>query len=270
MKEQKEKAMSDKIREIIVSNNLMTDWYMSIFFKDDIECTQFVIRTILDKSDLIVESVSTQVQLANVGNREVRLDVYAIDSTGKRFNIEIQKRDEGADFKRAVYHLSMINTHSLEKGQDFKELPETYVIFITENDVRGGNKPIYKYEFLDIETGESIDCGQHIIYVNGANKDTSTALGRLIHDFFCTEAKDMYNEELANKTKFLKESEEGAKRMGGSIAELLEMGRAEGREEGIIENAKAMLKDNLPIEKIAQYTNLSIEKIEELKKILKI
>lgn len=80
----------------------------------------------------------------------------------------------------------------------------------------------------------------------------------------------MYNEELANKTRFLKESEEGAKRMGGSIAELLEMGRAEGREEGIIENAKAMLKDNLPIEKIAQYTNLSIEKIEELKKILKI
>lgn len=266
----KEQSEDNKrvIREIIASSNLMVDWYMSLFFKDDIECTQTVVRTILDKPDLVVESVKTQEILKNIAGREVRLDIYAIDSTGKRFNIEIQRQDKGADFKRAVYNLSIINTNSLNKRQDFKDLPEIYVIFITENDVRHGNRPIYRYEFTDIDTGENVDCGQHIIYVNGANKDTSTALGRLMHDFFCTEAKDMYDEELAKKAKYLKETREGEKRMGGSIEELMKMGEERGAFATAIANATSMLKDNLSIEKIAQYTNLSIEKIEELKKSL--
>ena len=35
----------------------------------------------------------------------------------------------------------------LKPGEDFKDLPETYVIFITENDVIGGNLPdIYNRE----------------------------------------------------------------------------------------------------------------------------
>ena len=41
-------------------------------------------------------------------------------------------------------------------------------------------------------------------------------------------------------------------------------GRAEGKAEGKAEDAKAMLKDGLPLEKVMAYTGLSKEEVEAL------
>lgn len=54
--------------------------------------------------------------------------------------IEIQRADKGADPKRARYHSSILDAHLLRPNDDFKDLPETYVIFITGNDVIGDNE----------------------------------------------------------------------------------------------------------------------------------
>ena len=86
----------------------------------------------------------------------------------------------------------------LQPSEDFNDLPETYVIFITENDVIGGNQPIYTIERQIINMGQPFNDGEHIIYVNGANKDSVTKLGKLMHDFFCTDP-DLY--EAAKKEK---------------------------------------------------------------------
>ena len=37
----------------------------------------------------------------------------------------------------------------------------------------------------------------------------STALGRLMHDFFCMDPDDMNYQQLAKKARFFKENEEG-------------------------------------------------------------
>ena len=47
-----------------------------------------------------------------------------------------------------------------------------------------------------------------IIYVNSQIKD-ETALGKLMHDFACTNAKDMYYEVLADRVHYFKEDEKG-------------------------------------------------------------
>ena len=47
--------------------------------------------------------------------------------------------------------------------------------------------------------------------------------------------------------------------------EAIEEGLAEGRAEGRAEVARGMLADGIPVDKIAKYTNLSIEEIEALK-----
>ena len=67
--------------------------------------------------------------------RSIYLDVYAEDSEGTRYNIEIQQSNDGAYFRLARFHMGTIDVHSLKAGQDFKELPECYVIFITREDV---------------------------------------------------------------------------------------------------------------------------------------
>jgi predicted transposase/invertase (TIGR01784 family) len=50
-----------------------------------------------------------------------------------------------------------------------------------------------------------------------------------------------------------------------AIEEGLVEGRAEGRAESRAEVARGMLADGMPVDKIAKYTNLSIEEIEALK-----
>ena len=61
---------------------------------------ELVPQILLDKPDLQVLEV--QVFRGNLLNRSVRLDIMACDSTGKRYNIEVQRSGRGADPRRAV------------------------------------------------------------------------------------------------------------------------------------------------------------------------
>ncbi|MGN0485060.1 MAG: PD-(D/E)XK nuclease family transposase [Lachnospiraceae bacterium] len=151
----------------------------------------------------------------------VRLDIHAIDSEQKKYNIEIQRADKGAGAKRARFNSSIIDANSLPAGKDFDELPETYVIFITENDVLGGNKPIYHIERTIKETGQPFGDEAHIVYVNGAFRDDSE-IGQLMHDFSCTDPSDMYYELLAKKTRFFKEDEKGVQAMCKIVEDLID------------------------------------------------
>ena len=87
------------------------------------------------------------------------------------------------------------------------------MIFITENDVIGKGKPIYRIERRIDDTDELFDDGEHIVYVNGEAKKASTELGKLMHDFFCTDPDDMHYKELAEKVRYFKEDEKGVASM---------------------------------------------------------
>ena len=95
----------------------------------------------------------------------------------------------GADRKLARYHSSI---HDLFRtGDDFSNLPDPFVIFITEKEVIGRDKPLYRIESRIKETNEPVVDGKHIVYVNGANKDAFTEHAKLMHDFICTVPDDI-------------------------------------------------------------------------------
>ena len=131
----------------------------------------------------------------------VRLDILAVDKQEQVYNIEIQRNDKVAGVKRARYNSSLIDANVTELGDQYQKLNETYVIFITENDVLGENLPIYHVDRIIRETGKMLNDQSHIIYVNSQIKD-GTALGKLMHDFTCTSAKDMYYEVLADRVHY--------------------------------------------------------------------
>lgn len=197
------------------------------------------------------------------------LDVFATDSNNMRYDIEIQRADRGASPKRARYNSSLIDDQVLIAGDSYEVLPETYVIFITENDVIGKGRPIYHIERMITETGEAFEDGSHIVYVNAAYKDDSQ-LGKLMHDFSCANPNDMNYSVLAQKTRYFKEDTKGVTHMCRIMEEMCAEVRAEGFADGkanaevAIKNAIRMLKDGLQVEKISQYTELPVEKVEEL------
>lgn len=210
----------------------MDDTFMRCLFKDNIELTELVLRIILSKKDLSVTKVETQADMKCVtGARSICLDAAATDSEGIKYDIEVQRANDGARPERARYHSSVMDIENLDAGQEFEELPTTYIIFITEKDVFGKGESCYIIESVNITTGELFNDRKHVIYVNGSYEGDSD-IGKLMHDFRCSNPDDMYYDLVKTKTKYLKESEEGVLHMCKIMEEALEQ---EARETRVID-----------------------------------
>ncbi len=240
---------------------LLDDDFLTKCFEGDTASIELVLQIVLEKPDLKVLDVRTQVFVENLLNRSVRLDILATDSTGAKLNVEVQRSDKGAGRKRARYNSSMMDANLLKKGEDFDKLPETWVIFITENDVMGKGLPLYPIERCFLGTGERFEDGSHILYVNGAYRG-DTPIGKLMHDFSCTDAADMYYGTLADRVRFFKESKEGIEIMCRAMEDM----RNQTLKEGMINVAKKMLEDGtITLEKIAEFVGLSVEEVKKIK-----
>ena len=240
---------------------LIDDDFMTIFFDGYIEGTELLLKIILNRDDLKVTDVKTQKQLNNLDGRSIWLDIYASDSTGAKHDIEIQRANKGANPKRARYHSSMVDSDMLKEGEDFTDLRDNYVIFITEKDVIGTNRPIYHIDRVILEDNIQFEDGEHIIYVNGSYRAKNTALGKLMSDFFCTDAKDMCYKELADRVRMFKETKKGVDYM----CDILDEMKNEAKLENKIETAQKMIKaGKLSLEEIAEYSGLSLDKVREL------
>jgi len=156
----------------------------------------------------------------------------------------------------------------LQKGEDFYQLPETYVIFITEHDVIGKGQAVYRVERYFAGTNEPFGDGSHILYVNGAYRDDSP-IGKLMHDFSCTEASEMHYAVLAERVRYFKESKEGSAIMCKVIEDMRREEREEGRQEGRQENMNAIARRMLTagryaLEEIAEISGLSLDEVRKL------
>ena len=255
--EQKHQEDLQRLRDF----RLLDDDFLTKCFEGDTASIELVLQIVLEKPDLKVLDVRTQVFVENLLNRSVRLDILATDSTGAKLNVEVQRSDKGAGRKRARYNSSMMDANLLKKGEDFDKLPETWVIFITENDVMGKGLPLYPIERCFLGTGERFEDGSHILYVNGAYR-RDTPIGKLMHDFSCTDAADMYYGTLADRVRFFKESKEGIEIMCRAMEDM----RNQTLKEGMKEVALRMLAaGKYALEEIVNISGLSLEEVKQLK-----
>ncbi len=211
------------------------DDFMRCLFKDNIPLVEMVLRIITGKQDLKILKCETQKDMKRLaGARSICLDAYGTDAAGKKYDLEIQRADLGADPHRARYHSSVMDVENLDANQKFEELPDTYTIFITEKDFYKMNEPIYVIERINLTAKRPFADGEHILYVNGEYRDDSE-IGKLMHDFGCTNADDMHYPLMAEKTRYLKENQKGVSDMCKVIEDMRAEERAEGRAEGRVE-----------------------------------
>ena len=233
------------------------DTFMRAMFKENLPLAQMVLRIILNKEDLVLTSCNTQADLKRVtGARSICLDAYGTDSEGKKYDIEVQRGDEGAAVRRARYHASAIDVENLDSGDKFEELPDTYVIFITENDVLGQGKPVYKIERVIMGSDSSFNDGSYIIYVNGSYRGND-AIGRLMHDFNCSNADDMNYQLMAERTRYLKDNPKGVAEMCKQMEELRQQSALETKKEISLN----MHAKHYPVKDIAEIAQVSVEQV---------
>ena len=101
--ENKSEERKQELNKIIDGLSLLDDDFMSIVFDRNIEATEFLLNIILERDDMEVIEVIGQREYRNpvIGGRSIRIDIYAKDSSGKIYDIEVQRSDEGADVHRA-------------------------------------------------------------------------------------------------------------------------------------------------------------------------
>ena len=262
-----------RYREIIKNFTLMSDTFMRNVFKH-IECVEYVLQVIMDRKDLRVVDSVVQKDYKNLQGRSAILDCVARDVENKRYDVEVQQKNEGASPKRSRYHSGLVDMNTLEAGHEFDELPDSYVIFITRGDVLGLGFPVSHIGRKIEEADQDFGDGSYIIYVNAAMQDEKTELGRLMHDFHCKDADEMYSEVLARRVRELKETEEGVRSMCQEMDEIYnegmlrgeKIGEKRGEERGEKKAKKAtalsLAEMGLPVEQIARGVKESVSIVQ--------
>ena len=133
-----------------------------------------------------------------------------------------------------------------------------YVIFITENDVLGEGKAVYRIDrYIDGKRLFGDDA--HIVYVNGAYRGAD-AIGDLMHDFFCRNSGEMKADVLSSRAKYLKENEPEVAKMSYVVEELINKTN--------IDTAAGMLAGGLITEdKIESFFRFTPEQMAEVREL---
>ena len=114
---------------------------------------QRVIERLLDIEvlDIVYQEEEKSIDV-RLDSKSIRLDVYVNDENGTVFNIEMQTtRDMYELSKRTRYYQALIDIDLLEKGQKYKVLNDTYIIFICSFPVFDGQRHKYTFRNLCVE-----------------------------------------------------------------------------------------------------------------------
>ncbi|MBS4981375.1 MAG: Rpn family recombination-promoting nuclease/putative transposase [Lachnospiraceae bacterium] len=224
------------LKELTIKDNFMFGAVMM----DENNCKGFLERVL----EMPIDRVEVSREKSIVYHPEykgVRLDVYAKDEYRTHYNVEMQIEKKAAIGKRSRYYQSQMDMELLLTGEDYSELPDTYVIFICDFDPFGKEKYRYTFAMKCKESKETnLEDGRKILFLNthGKNegevpKELVTFLKYVKADLAGSEEEfhDPYVEQLQRFIRRIKESREMEERFM-IFEEMLKEERAEGREEG--------------------------------------
>ena len=253
------------------------DYIFCRVLSQNLEITKELLEILLDiKIDHVEQAASQKENKVDYYGKGVRFDVYVKDGTGRCFDIEIQTSHYSNLAKRARYYQSVMDVDSLDSGESYKTLKDSYVIFLCLGDPFGKGLPVYTFRYRAEEDNTiAMGDGTVNIFFNAKLYDKMNSVERRnFFEYLCKQKTESdFTENLANKVKSVKTSSD-EKRVYMTFEEMVEerfnegksVGLEEGREETRIETAKNFLKNGISPDLIAKCTGLSLEKVLELQK----
>jgi predicted transposase/invertase (TIGR01784 family) len=238
-------------------------------------------------------------------SKSVRMDVYVKDGTGRTFDVEMQTTHKTNLPKRARYYQSIMTVDSLQRGSDYNQLNDSFVIFLCLHDPFGKNLPIYSFKNVCAEKSDlELRDGTKIIFFNAEKSDTMP--GRELRNFFnflkshtdhdedsafvqklknlvdeSNEKEDVRKRKMTLEYEINEAAQERAKElavgmahdmaqnMAVGIAEEMAVGMAENiASERLFETARNFIQAGVSLDVVARSTGLSREQVERLKESL--
>lgn len=208
------------------SLSLMSDYYFTAFMQENIPCMQVMLRVFTDSKDLEVTGVHAQHVVKNGDTgRGVRYDCLVHTKEHGDYDIEIENWPNGALELRMRYYAVMLDKENLKKGEKYNNLPPITIIVISPEDIAGKGEAITYvgrvYMKSATEVGESpqrFDDKELFMFVNAGYQDTSTPVGKIIHDLTVANSKPKMVKEFQDAMDRYMSTEEGRMEMSGKLA----------------------------------------------------
>jgi hypothetical protein len=95
-----------EVEKTLDNLTLMDDDLMNKVFDGNIEATTLLLKIILERDDITVNSVKGQVEMQNplYGGRSIIADIHVVDAEKNHINVEVQRSKSGSHVRRARFH----------------------------------------------------------------------------------------------------------------------------------------------------------------------
>ncbi len=147
----------------------------------------------------------------DIDARSVRLDIYVKDNKNIVYDIEMQVSDTQELPERSRYYQGMIDLQLMDRGQFYKKLNRSYIIFICPFDAYGKGRHIYTFGNICKED-KSISMGDGAVKIllnaNGTQDDVSKELKAFLDYVAGKKPEDSFVEKLEEAVKEAKKNRE--------------------------------------------------------------
>ena len=278
---EKELTPLEKWNSLTLANNFI---FCKVLEENPDVCKELLEMLLDIKIDRIEQPKSEQTFKTDFDSRGIRLDVYVKDGTGRCFDIEIQTSNYMRLEKRARYYQGLMDVDSIQSGQEYSALKDSYVIFLCLGDAFGYRLPVYTFRYRAEEDKNILmNDGTVNIFFNATMYDKMQSENlRSFFRYLCGKNSDdnftdrlsalvervkmnaqwrhrymTIEQEIKLQARYL--AQDMAKNMANDIVQ-------SKVDESKLETAKKMLENNIPAEIVAKCTGMEISQVDKLKK----
>ena len=262
-------TLEEKWKNATIANNFI--FYKVMHNNPDV-CKELLEILLQIKINHITMHTEESIEV-DYGKKGVRLDVYAVGSS-QAYNLEMQATDTEELPERARYYQGILDVQELNQGDDYKDLKDSYVIFICVPDIFGKGLAKYTFENLCMENPDiKLNDRAYKYFFIAKNYDTilddkQKAFLKLV---MSPDAKgsNSFTEKISKLVEEAKQNSQWRKQFMDLEREKARKFR-EGKAEGKQEDAIALLKEGDSPEKVSRCIGLPLEKVLELQKSIEL
>ena len=259
--------MSKKFEELEIRDDFM----FGVIMRNPKYCKPFL-ETVLGVKISRIEYPKSQETIdLSSDAKSVRLDLYVEDGQGTIYSVEMQTTLDYNIPKRMRYYQGMIDLSILEKGDNYKNLRRSMVIFVCTFDLFGKGRHVYTFENRCVQEPNLLlgdDTVKIILNTKGTMNDVSPEMKRLLDFIDGKEPEDEYTRDLAEAVKSVRNNEKWRldyMTLQMNYQEKYEQGAEQEKRQSALRMIEA---GKLSSEEIALYSGLALEQVLELEKEL--
>ena len=246
------------------------DFMFCKVMQDEGICKEFLEMVLANEIGKIAYLSPQNTVAAGIEAKSVRLDLLIKDEGGKSYDIEMQVANEYNLPKRMRYYQAAIDIAFLDKGSHYKTLNDSYIIFVCLFDAIGKDRPLYTFENICLEDGQTpLQDGTKKVIINAQafRKAENKELKGFLEYVKTGTVNTEYTGRIETMIQAVKQNEQARREyrfMSGFEMDAREEGFADGAYQKSLQDAANLKRLGVSIDIIAQATGLSKEEVEAL------